>query len=179
MRVGYARVSTNEQPIENQIERLACDKVFAEKQSGSLASRPQLQAALEFVREGDTLVVTRLDRLARSISHLCDIAETLRKKGVELQILDQAIDTSTATGKLLFHMLGAIAEFELSIRKDQQRAGMALARSKGKHAGRPFALSTKDKAEIRQLLEEGRQLSWVANRYRVHPDTIKRALRQA
>jgi DNA invertase Pin-like site-specific DNA recombinase len=148
MRVGYARVSTTEQNMEAQLERLAdCDKIFAEKQSGKMADRPQLAAALEYVREGDTLVATRLDRLARSVAHLCDIAEMLRRKGVELEIIDQKIDTSTATGKLLFHMLAAIAEFELSIRMEAQRAGMAHARSLGHMAGRKPKLTQEQVCE--------------------------------
>ena len=97
--MGYARVSTTEQSIEAQLERLAdCERVFQEKLSGAKTDRPELQRALEFVREGDVLVATRLDRLARSVAHLCQIAETLRRKGVELTILDQAIDTSTPGG---------------------------------------------------------------------------------
>ena len=179
MRVGYARVSTNEQPIENQIERLACEKVFAEKQSGSLASRPQLAAALEFVRDGDTLVCTRLDRLARSVSHLCEIAETLRRKDVALQVLDQAIDTSTATGQLLFHMLAAIAEFELSIRKDQQRAGIALARAKGKQLGRAPRLNVAEIAELVGSYQAGHRVCELARRYRISRRTVYRYLQEA
>jgi DNA invertase Pin-like site-specific DNA recombinase len=103
MRVGYARVSTTEQNIEAQLERLSdCEKIFSEKKRGSLVECPELAACLEYVRQGDTLVVTRLDRLARSVTHLCAIADTLRRKNVCLVVLDQAIDTSTPTGKLLF-----------------------------------------------------------------------------
>jgi len=176
MRVGYARVSTNEQPIENQIERLQCERVFAEKQSGSLASRPQLAAALEYVREGDTLVATRLDRLARSVAHLCAIADTLNRKHVALQILDQAIDTTTATGQLLFHMLAAIAEFELSIRKDQQRAGIALARAKGKQLGRAPRLTGTDKQQLLEDWESGLRVCDLSRRYRISRRTVYRYL---
>ena len=106
--VGYARVSSVGQSLEVQLEKLKqCDKIYQEKHSGSSGKRPRLDACLEYVREGDTLVVTRLDRLARSTLHLCQIAEELQRKRVQLQVLDQQIDTNDATGRLLFHMLGA------------------------------------------------------------------------
>lgn len=108
-KIGYARVSSVGQSLEHQQERLTtCDKLFEEKRSGTTNARPALNACLEYVREGDVLVVTRIDRLARSTLHLCQTAETLREKSVDLQVLDQSIDTSDATGRLLFNMLGAI-----------------------------------------------------------------------
>jgi len=178
MRVGYARVSTTEQNIEAQLERLAdCEKVFAEKKTGSLVERPELAAALEYVREGDTLVATRLDRLARSVSHLCSIAEQLQRKSVALQILDQAIDTATPTGKLLFHMLAAIAEFELSIRKEQQRAGIAHARAAGVHTGRPYKVTRSIVEHIRELHEEGLGAAAIARRVRLDRSTVYRVLK--
>ena len=178
MRVGYARVSATDQHIEAQLERLSdCERIFSEKQSGSKVDRPQLEAALEFVREGDVLVATRLDRLARSVSHLCTVAEALRKKGVELRILDQAIDTATPTGKLLFHVLAAIAEFELSIRKEQQRAGIEYARLNGKPTGRRPKMSADDARGI----QGGHALGWtvrsLAKLYHVDPHTVRRVLR--
>ena len=106
--VGYARVSSVGQSLDVQLDKLKhCDKIYKEKQSGTNSKRPKLAACLEYVREEDTLVVTRLDRLARSTLHLCQIAETLREKQVNLQVLDQNINTSDATGRLLFNMLGA------------------------------------------------------------------------
>ena len=112
-RVGYARVSSVGQHLDVQREKLRhCDKLFQETQSGTVGTRPQLRACLDYVREEDTLVVTRLDRLARSTFHLCQIADTLARKQVHLHVLDQHIDTSDATGRLLFYMLGAIAQFE-------------------------------------------------------------------
>src|SRR5580698_8534621 len=119
-RVGYARVSSRDQSLDVQREKLSdCDRLYEEKHSASSSARPELARALEYVREGDSLVVTKIDRLARSVSHLCNIAAELERKGVALCVLDQAIDTSVATGRLLFHMLGAIAEFELAIRADR------------------------------------------------------------
>src|ERR1035437_11178837 len=142
MRVGYARVSATEQSIEAQLERLGdCERIFSEKLSGKRDDRPQLTAALEFVREGDQLVATRLDRLARSVSHLCSIAEQLRTKQVELVILDQQIDTATPAGKFLFHMLAAVAEFQLGLYLEAHRAGRARAQAAGKHCGPPFKVT--------------------------------------
>ena len=175
MRVGYARVSTTEQNIDAQLERLSdCEKIFAEKKTGSLVERPELAAALEFVRQGDTMVATRLDRLARSVSHLCNIAETLNRKGVALQVLDQAIDTNTPTGKFLFHMLAAVAEFELSIRKEQQRAGIAHARAAGKPTGRRKCLTPVQIVRLRQDVKLGSSFSQVAERYGVSERTAFR-----
>src|SRR6476660_7433231 len=113
MLVGYARVSSTDKDLTVQRDRLtACEKLFEEKASGTDARRPQLQACLDYVREGDTLVCTRLDRLARSTLHLCQIANQLEQKQVHLQVIDQQIHTGDATGRLLFNMLGAIAQFE-------------------------------------------------------------------
>ena len=108
-----------------------CDKLFQETHSGAAGPRPQLRACLDYVREGDTLVVTRLDRLARSTLHWCQIAETLAQKQVHLQVLDQHIDTSNATGRLLFHMLGAIAQFETELRAERQMDGITKAKARG------------------------------------------------
>jgi len=114
--VGYARVSSVGQRLDVQVAKLQhCDKLFQEQTSGSTVTRPRLVDCLDYVREGDTLVVTRLDRLARSTWHLCQIAEILARKRVHLHVLDQSIDTSDATGRLLFHMLGAIAQFETEL----------------------------------------------------------------
>lgn len=115
--IGYARVSSVGQTLAVQLDKLqGCDKVFKEKVSGASGKRLRLEACLEYVREGDMLVVTRLDRLARSTLHLCQIAAELERKRVNLQVLDQSINTGDATGRLLFNMLGAIAQFETEIR---------------------------------------------------------------
>ena len=122
--VGYARVSSIGQTLDVQLDKLKhCSKIFKEKKSAASNKRIQLESCLEYVREGDVLVVTRLDRLARSTLHLCQIAETLEYKKVNLQVLDQNIDTGDATGRLLFNMLGAIAQFETEIRAEQTTNG--------------------------------------------------------
>src|SRR2546428_8204939 len=124
--VGYARVSSVGQSLDVQREKLKpCDKIFQEKHSGTSGKRPQLQACLDYIREGDTLVVTRLDRLARSTLHLCQIADLLARKGVHLHVLDQQVDTHSSTGRLLFGMLSVIAQFELELRAERQREGIA------------------------------------------------------
>ena len=127
--VGYARVSSVVQSLEVQLDKLKhCDKIYQEKKSGTSSQRSQLKACLDYVREGDTLVITRLDRLARSTLHLCQIAVGLERKQVNLQVLDQNIDTSDATGRLLFNMLGAIGQFETEIRAERQMDGIQKAK---------------------------------------------------
>src|SRR5262245_27495990 len=139
MQIGYARSSTIDQEsgFQAQIKSLkeaGCEKVFAEQVS-SLAERVQLEAALEYAREGDTLVVTTLDRLARSVFHLVTIGDRLEAKGVALKVLEQAIDTSKCTGRLM-NMLGAIARFERELMLERQREGIAKAKAEGKYRGR-------------------------------------------
>ena len=135
--IGYARVSSVGQTLDVQLDKLKhCDKVFQEKKSGASSKRPRLKACLEYVREGDTLVVTRLDRLARSTLHLCQIAAELERKKVGLQVLDQNIDTTDATGRLLFNMLGAIAQFETEIRAERQMDGIRKAKERGVKFGK-------------------------------------------
>jgi DNA invertase Pin-like site-specific DNA recombinase len=115
-----------------QLDKLKTrDKIFEEKQSGTSDKRPRLKPCMEYVREGDTLTVTRLDRLARSTLHLCQIADELERKGVNLKVIDQSIDTSDATGRLLFNMLGAIAQFETEIRSERQMDGIKKAKDRG------------------------------------------------
>jgi DNA invertase Pin-like site-specific DNA recombinase len=139
MQIGYARSSTVDQEAGFQaqtksLKAAGCEKVFAEQVS-SFAEREQLAAALEYAREGDTLVVTKLDRLARSVSHLVAIGERLEIKGVALKVLDQAIDTSNCTGRLMFNMLGAIAQFERELMLERQHEGIAKAKAEGSTGG--------------------------------------------
>jgi DNA invertase Pin-like site-specific DNA recombinase len=130
-----------------------CEKLFSEQVS-SVAQRPQLEAAVDYLRDGDVLVVTKLDRLARSVAHLVAIGEQLEAKGVALKVLDQAIDTSTPTGRLMFNMLGSIAQFERELMLERQREGIARAKAEGKYKGRkPTA---RDKGhEVKRLRSEG------------------------
>ena len=141
VRIGYARTSTTDQKagLEAQLRDLkaaGCTKIFREELSSVAARRPQLDAALEWVREGDILIVTKLDRLARSVSDMVAITEALKKKGVALRILAMNLDTSTPTGKLMVNLLGSIAEFERELMLERQREGIAKAKAEGKYAGR-------------------------------------------
>ena len=147
--VGYARVSSVGQSLDVQLRKLAhCDKVFQEKISGTTQNRPKLSEALNYVREGDSLVITKLDRLARSTLHLTQIAHLLESKGVQLIVLDQALDTSSPQGKFMFHLLASVAEFENSIRKERQVEGIAMAKNKGVKFGAKAKLS---EAQIDQM----------------------------
>ena len=157
-RYGYARVSTTDQNLDVQIEKLkanGCEIIRQEKVSGtSRQGRKELDSLLEFIRSGGTLVVTKIDRLARSIADLQDILRELQKKGAHLAAIDQPIDTSTPAGKCFFDMLGAFAEFEASLRKERQLEGIAKAKQRGVYKGRkPTA---QDKAsEVLALKAEG------------------------
>lgn len=147
MKIGYARVSTTGQDYETQLAKLnaeGCEKIFSEKQSGKSAdNRLELQRAIEFVREGDVLVVTKLDRLARSMGDLWIIVRELEAKGVAFKVLDQAgMDTSNATGKLLFNILGSIAEFERDLINARTAEGREAAMAKGIKFGRKEKLTT-------------------------------------
>jgi len=142
--VGYARVSSVGQSLDVQLSKLSehgCNKIYQEKRSGTTADRPELKSCLDYVRDGDVLVITKLDRLARSTFHLTQLADQLSNKGVELVVIDQHIDTSTPTGKLLFNMLASIAEFETEIRRERQIEGISKAKEKGVKFGAKAKLS--------------------------------------
>lgn len=155
MLVGYARVSSVGQSLDIQLEALAaagCEKVFAEKMSGRSADdREQLAQALEWVREGDSLIVTRLDRLARSVGDLHRIIEKLTAKGVAFRCLNQSgVDTDTSTGRLMLSILGAVAAFENDIRRERQLEGVAKAKARGAYKGRPPSIRPEAVKELRQ-----------------------------
>ena len=158
MLIGYARTSTKDQEysLEAQIQRLeesGCEKHYKEQVSSVDAKREQLEAALDYIREGDVLVVTKLDRLARSVANTVEIQKALEKKNAGLKILDMDIDTTTPTGKLQFNLLAAIAQFEREVMLERQRIGIEKAKIEGKYKGRK-PLSTKKKDEIKQLLAD-------------------------
>ena len=175
--VGYARVSSVGQSLAVQLDKLAqCHKLFQEKQSGASDARPQLRACLEYVREGDTLVVTRLDRLARSTLHLCQIAAELARKQVHLHVLDQQLDTSDATGRLVFHMLGAIAQFETELRAERQREGIRKAQAQGVHCGRTKHLVARQIAELRHRRAHGVLIKTLMHDYHLSKASVYRYL---
>jgi DNA invertase Pin-like site-specific DNA recombinase len=179
MKVGYARTSTAEQVagFEAQLDELtraACEKVFREQVS-SVAPRAQLEAALEFTREGDVLVVSKLDRLARSTQHLLEIADRVKAKRANLQVLNLGIDTGTATGKLLLTMIGAIAQFEGENMLERQREGIAKAKMEGKYKGRAPTARAKT-AEARALKAEGFGATQIAKRLGIGRASVYRVL---
>lgn len=140
MLVGYARISTTEQSLDLQIDALraaGCEAIHKDSVSGMKEQRPGLDKALQYLREGDTLVVWRLDRLGRSLRHLLDLATDLERRGVGLRSLQESIDTSTAGGKLIFHVFGALAQFERELNRERTMAGLASARARGRKGGRP------------------------------------------
>lgn len=176
-KVGYARVSSVGQSLDVQIEKFStCDKLFEEKRSGATDARPQLKHCLDYVREGDQLIVTRIDRLARSTLHLCQIAENLREKGVDLVVLDQNIDTSDATGRLLFNMLGAIGQFETEIRAERQMDGIKRAKDRGIQFGKRPALTDDQVAELRDKRNQGTLIKDLMAHYGLSKATIYRYL---
>ena len=182
MNIGYARTSTLEQTagFEAQIEALTaagCDKLFQEQVS-SVADRPELEAALEFARAGDAIVVTKLDRLARHVRHLGDIVERLASKGVSLRILDLGLDTSTASGKLMLNMLGAVAQFEREMMLERQREGIAKARADGKYKGRK-PIADEKRNEIRRLVAMGVPKARIAREIGVGTRTVFRVMAEA
>jgi DNA invertase Pin-like site-specific DNA recombinase len=177
--VGYARVSTDNQTTALQadaLERAAVSQCYTEEASGSVTARPVLARAIAGLRPGDTLVVWRLDRLGRSLGHLIEIAGTLRDRGIFLRSLSEGFDTSTASGRLLYHVLGAVAEFEREVIKERTVAGMKAAKKRGQHVGRPHALIGSRLETARRMLADGKSQTEVARILRVSRATIQRAL---
>lgn len=177
--VGYARVSSVGQSLEVQLDKLDfCDKVFQEKNSGATGKQPQLDVCLEYVRQGDTLVVTRLDRLARSTLHLCQVAAEMESRGINLRVLDQNIDTSDATGRLLFNMLGAIAQFETEIRAERQADGILKAKERGVQFGRRKKLAAEQIEELWRRREQGVLIKTLMADYGLSKASVYRYLAQ-
>lgn len=157
MFVGYARVSTRDQNPASQIDALkaaGCDRVFLEKASGANRDRPELKAALDYLRAGDTLVVWKLDRLARSTRQLVETAEDLAKRGIGLKVLTQTIDTNSPGGRLVFHVFAAVAEFERELMLERTHAGLASARAANRRGGRPKALNESQIRRAKAMLTD-------------------------
>lgn len=179
MIVGYARVSTREQSLESQVDRLkefGCEKVFSEKLSGTTANRPELKKCLDYVRDGDVLVITKLDRLARSTLDLHKIVDGLNKKGVGFKVLDQSIDTTTKEGRLMFSILASIAEFETELRKERQMEGIAKAKNNGVKFGRKATLTNEQVSEMRQKRSDGVLIKDLMKEYRLSKASVYRLL---
>ena len=179
MKVGYARTSTLEQKagFESQVRELqdtGCEKVFREQVS-SVGERQQLAAALDFIRDGDTLVVTKLDRLARSVAHLVEITEALKAKRGNLQVLAMGLDTSNATGRLMLNVIGSVAQFEREMMLERQREGIAKAKAEGKYKGRMPTARAKA-AQVHTLKRQGKGPTEIARLLRIGRASVYRIL---
>lgn len=179
-RLGYARVSTQDQDEALQLDALTaagCDRLFVDKSSGKVESRPALDDLLKQARTGDTLVVWRLDRLGRSLRHLISVVGELERQGVAFRSLTESIDTSTPGGKLIFHVFGALAEFERELIVERTRAGLAAARARGRVGGRPTVLTEAKIATARSMYDSrAYDVSTIARTLGVSRATIYRAL---
>src|SRR5258708_314481 len=175
--IGYARVSTTDQSLEIQeaaLKAAGCEVIRSEKQSGtSTARRAELQTVLDFLRKGDLLMVTRIDRLARSVGDLQDIVRSVKAKGASLKATEQPIDTSTAAGKAFLDMLGVFAEFETNLRKERQMEGIAKAKAAGVYKGRPASINV---AQVRELTARGLGPSAIAKTLGIGRASVYRAL---
>jgi DNA invertase Pin-like site-specific DNA recombinase len=157
-RIGYARVSRLDQRPELQLDALqaaGCARLFSDRSSGAVAERPELVRALDHLRAGDTLVVWRLDRLGRSLRHLIDTMRSLEERGIGFRSLTEGIDTTTPGGRLVFHIFGALAEFERELLRERTMAGLSAARARGRNGGRPRVMSA-DKTKIAREMYESR-----------------------
>ena len=181
--IGYARVSSNDQNLSLQLDALqeiGCSRIFEEKASGALDQRPELVRLLDHLREGDTVVVWRLDRLGRSLRHLIEVVGDLEARGVGFRSLTEGIDTSTAGGKLVFHLFGSLAEFERALIIERTKAGLAAARARGRKGGRPPKM-TSEKLQVARSMYASREhtLASIAETVGVSRATLYRALKAA
>lgn len=178
--IGYARVSTSQQDYSLQLEKLqaaGAAKIFTEKRSGLDGDRQALAECLRYLREGDTLLVTKLDRLARSTSDLYRIVSDLDERGVSFRVLDDAaIDTGTRTGKLVMGVLALIAEFETDIRKERQMEGIAKAKAEGRTGGRPAQVTDEERAQVMALRQQGVSIRGVAERVGYSKATVQKII---
>jgi DNA invertase Pin-like site-specific DNA recombinase len=182
MKIGYARVSTEEQNLGLQrdaLEAAGCDVIYQDEGiSGITRERAGLTQALSAIETGDTLVVWKLDRLGRSLGFLCELVEQLGKQGAGFQSLTDGIDTTTNSGKLVFHIMGALAEFERNLIRERTKAGMKAAKKRGRHVGRPKALNAAQVAHMQDLLAAGKTQGEVAALLSVSANTISREVKR-
>ncbi|PMX13643.1 MULTISPECIES: recombinase family protein [unclassified Pseudomonas] len=181
-KIGYARVSTDEQNLDLQIQALkcaGCELIYTDSGiSGSVRARPGLDKALRRLSAGDMLVVWRLDRLGRSLVHLVHLLENLGNRHIRFKSICEYIDTSSSGGRLVFHMMAALAEFERSLISERTRAGMAAARARGKHLGRQPSLNVDQCREAKLLLNQGVNIRNVADQFKVTPRTLIRLVQR-
>ncbi len=181
LKIGYARVSTQDQNLDLQINALkkeGCDRIFEEKASGGQRDRPELERALDMIREDDTLVVWKLDRLARSTRIVIDTIEKLKAKNAHFHSITEKIDTSTAMGKFFYTVMGALGELEKSLIIERTQAGLAAAKAKGKLLGRPVEVSIDKLQDARALLKDpDRTVKQAAKTLRIAPSTLYRHMK--
>jgi DNA invertase Pin-like site-specific DNA recombinase len=178
-KIGYGRVSSIGQSLDVQLDKLneiGCDVIFKETHTGATDQRPQLQAMMQYVRKGDTLYITKLDRLGRSTLHLTQIFDKLERQSVDIVVLDQNIDTTTPIGKLLFNVLSSIAEFETEIRKERQLEGIAKAKAKGVQFGRRAVLNTEQVLQMKKKRAEGILIRELMREYNLSKSSVYRLL---
>lgn len=179
MIIGYARVSTEEQHLDAQtsaLELAGAERIWSEKISGSKTAKPELDRLLDQLRSGDVVVVTKYDRLSRSLQDLLTIVETVRAKGAGFRSLAEDIDTTTPAGRLVFHVFASIAQFERERISERTKEGLIAARKRGRIGGRPPALSPERRAEVRRMRDEdGRGIAELARLFNVSPNTVRRA----
>jgi DNA invertase Pin-like site-specific DNA recombinase len=182
MLIGYARVSTLEQTVTPQIDELTragCQQIFRDQASGAKSERPGLQEALDFLREGDSLVVWRLDRLGRSLKHLLETVSVLEERGIGFHSLQESIDTTTSGGRLIFHIFGALAEFERNLIRERTLAGLRAARARGRNGGRPKSLNdTKIQLAYRLYDEKGQSIKEICQILGISKPTLYSYLNQ-
>jgi len=180
MLIGYARVSTDDQDTAAQVAALkaaGCERIYREKASGGRWDRPELHRLLDQMRKGDVLVVWKLDRLSRSLRDVLTIMERLRDSGAGFRSLTEAIDTTTAAGRMMMQMVGVFAEFERAMLKERTKAGLDAAREEGRIGGRRPKLSERQQAEVRKMVAKGDKTAADAARlFKVHPATVSRLL---
>lgn len=178
MKIGYARVSTEDQTLDAQIDALeaeGAERIFKEKRTGKNRKRAELELMLEQLRKGDVVIVTKYDRLARSLRDLIEIVEAIRERGAGFQSLGEDIDTTTSAGRLVFHVFGSIAEFERERIVERTKEGLAAARRRGRSGGRPPALNPDQKAAAKRMRdEEERSTSEIARVFGVSRQTVMR-----
>lgn len=182
-KVGYIRVSSVDQNTDRQLEGVTLDKTFEDKVSGSTIKRPGLQACLDYLREGDVLHVHSIDRLARNLVDLEGIVRTLNSRGVEVRFIKENLvfngDTNNPMNKLMFQLLGAVAEFERSMIRERQKEGIAAAKAKGKHLGRTSSLSPEKVADLKLRVAKGESKKDLAVEFEVSRQTIFNHLKKA
>ena len=177
MKIGYARVSTSDQHLrmqEDALKSAGCEEIYTDVISGVKSQRPGLDKALNYAREGDTIVVWKLDRLGRSIQHLIQTITSLIERKIGFKSLQENIDTSTSGGKLIFHIFSALAEFERDLIRERTGAGRVAAKQRGVRFGRPEKMNEEQKLLAKRLLQEDKSVSEIAKTFNVHKATIYR-----